>query len=257
MAVPQTLKAITRAVSPSMNACELGYLSRVPIDIAKADAQHTAYEALLEELGVGVISLPADPELPDSVFVEDPVVVVEELAVIARTGALSRRAEAAVLAAALEPYRPLSFMRDPATLDGGDILPVGRTLFAGISRRTNQEGIRQLREATEPFGYTVQPVEARGCLHLKSGVSGLGDGAALVHRAWVDADALRGLRLIDVPEREPWAANVLAINGTVVMPASFPETAELLDGLGYRVRTLDIAEIQKAEGALTCMSILL
>jgi dimethylargininase len=117
--------------------------------------------------------------------------------------------------------------------------------------------LQQLRDATKAFGYTVTSVEIRGCLHLKSGVSGLGDGAALVNRQWVDAGALTGLRLIDVPTREPWAANVLAIEGTIVMPACFPETAELLDGLGYRVRILDISEIQKAEGAMTCMSILL
>lgn len=249
--------ASTRAVSPSMNRCELGYLERVTIDVARAAAQQQAYEACLRELGVELISLPAEPDLPDSVFVEDPVVVVDEVAVIARAGAPSRRAEADSLAVVLNRFRPLRYMQEPATLDGGDVLRVGRAIFAGASRRTNSEGLQQLRDATKPFGYTVTPVEIRGCLHLKSGISGLGDGAAFVNRQLVDAEALSGLRLIDVPPREPWAANVLAIEGTIVMPACFPETAELLDGLGYRVRTLDISEIQKAEGAMTCMSILL
>lgn len=240
-----------------MNRCELGYLDRVEIDVGKAAEQHRAYEACLAELGLDVVSLSAEPELPDSVFVEDPVVAVEEVAVVTRTGAVSRRKEADSLAAALGCYRPLRFMREPGTLEGGDVLHSGKTLFAGISGRSNLEGIRQLTEEVKPFGYTVRPVEARGCLHLKSGVSSLGDGAALVNRAWVDSDTLEGLRLIDVPEGEPWAANVLAVRGTILMPASFPRTAEMLERLGYRVRTVDISEIQKAEGAVTCMSILL
>ncbi len=253
----ETWKAITRAVSPAMNRCELGYLERVPIDVAKAAAQHRAYEACLAELGVDLVSLPAEPDLPDSVFVEDPAVVVDEAAVITRTGAPSRRGEADSLAPILGRYRPLRFLREPATLEGGDILHVGKTLFAGVSRRSNFEGIRQLSSHAKPFGYAVRPVEARGCLHLKSGVSALGGGAALVNRAWVDAAALEGLRLVDVPEREPWAANVLSVGDAIVMPACFPETAEMLDRLGYRVRTLDVSEIQKAEGGVTCMSILL
>ncbi len=247
--------AITRAVSPAMERCELSHLERAPIDLALADRQHHEYEACLAELGLQVISLAAEPDLPDSVFVEDPVVVVDEVAVIARTGAVSRRREAESLAEALRPHRPLHFMQAPATLDGGDVLHVGRTIYAGLSHRTNREGIRQLEEATTPFGYSVVPVEVRGCLHLKSGVSSLGDGAALVNRAWVDTSALHGLGLIDVPET--WGANVLAIHGTVVMPASFPETAAMLEGLGYRVRTVDVSEMQKAEGAVTCMSVLL
>ena len=253
----EMLTAITRAVSPGMNRCELSHLERVPIDVAKAAAQHRAYEACLGKLGATVVSLPAEPELPDSVFVEDPVVVVDEVAVITRTGAASRRNEANSLAAAVGKYRPLRYMSAPATLEGGDVLRVGTTLFAGVSGRTNAAGIRQLSDETKPFGYTVRPVEVRGCLHLKSAVSDLGGGAALVNRAWLDAEILTGLRLIDLPEREPWAANVLAIDGAIVMPAGFPETAEMLDGLGYRVRTLDLSEIQKAEGGVTCMSILL
>lgn len=249
--------AITRAVSPSINRCELSHLERVPIDVAKAEAQHLVYEARLSESGVEVISLPAEPDLPDSVFVEDPVVVVDEVAVVTRTGAPSRRNEADSLAPAIEHYRPLRYMRPPATLDGGDVLRVGPTLFVGLSRRTNPDGLRQLSDITKPFGYTARAVEVRGCLHLKSAVSDLGDGAALVNRAWVDAGALGGLRLIDVPEREPWAANVLAVNGVVLMPACYPETAERLDGLGYRVRTIDVSEMMKAEGGVTCMSVLL
>jgi dimethylargininase len=247
--------AITRAVSPAMERCELSHLERTPIDLALANRQHCEYEACLAELGLDVISLPAEPDLPDSVFVEDPVVAVEEVAVIARTGAVSRRREAESLAGALRPHRPLRFMREPATLDGGDVLHAGRTIYAGLSHRTNREGIRQLAEFTKPFGYTVVPVEVRGCLHLKSGVSSLGDGAALIHRSWVDAGAFHDLRLIDVPE--PWGANVLAVRGAIVMPASFPETAAMLEDLGYRVRKVDVSEMQKAEGAVTCMSILL
>src|SRR5215207_2161907 len=138
------LRAITRAVSPAMNRCELTYLERQEIDVARAVGQHDAYVRCLRELGLEVLELAADPELPDSVFVEDPAVVVDEVAVIARMGAESRWAESEAMAEALAPFRPLYRMTSPATLDGGDVFRAGLTLFAGLSQRTNREGIAQL-----------------------------------------------------------------------------------------------------------------
>lgn len=246
------LTAITRAVSPSMEACELTFLQREPIDVARAREQHRAYEACLAELGVEVISLPAEPEYPDAVFVEDAAIVLDEVAVMTRLGAPSRRGESETLARVLERYRPLRWMGEPATLDGGDVMVAGKTLFVGVTARSNAAGIGQLAAEVEPFGYQVRPVVVRGCLHLKSACSYIGD-AVLVHRAWVDEAPFAGLRLVDVPEE--CGANVLAIGQTVLVPAAAPRTAELLCGLGRQVRLLDNSELTKAEGALTCCSL--
>jgi dimethylargininase len=250
------LTAITRAVSPSINRCELGYLARQPIDVAKAAEQHERYEECLRELGVSVVSLPAQPEMPDSMFVEDPAVVVEEVAVMTRMGAESRRKESDSLGVALAKFRPLHWMRQPATLEGGDVLRVESTLYAGLSTRTNHEGIAQLTAELARFGYSVRPVEVQGCLHLKSACSYAGDQTILANGDWIDTSIFRGFRVVDVPANEPRAANVLAIEGTVLVPAAFPATAELLLSLGHKVRPLDISELMKAEAGLTCSSIL-
>ena len=175
-----------------------------------------------------MVSLPAEPELPDSMFVEDPAVVVKEVAVMTRMGAASRRAESESLAEALARYRPLRWMREPATLEGGDVLRIGKTLYVGLSERTNQAGITQLAEELRQFGYAVRPVEVRDCLHLKSACCSLGDRAILANREWIDMAPFEGLTIIDVPASEPRAANVLAIGDTVVVPTSFPETARLI-----------------------------
>jgi len=249
------LTAITRGVSPGIQRCELSHLARQPIDFEKAVEQHRQYEQCLRELGVTVVSLPAEPELPDSMFVEDPAVVVNEIAVMTRMGAESRRRESDSLAAALAGFRPVQWMREPATLEGGDVLRVGSQLFVGLSARTNQAGVAQLAAELAPFGYSMSPVEVRRCLHLKSACCYIGDQRMLANRAWFDSTALRGFEIIDVPGDEPRAANVLAIGETVLVPASFPRTAEVLDGLGCKVRTLDISELMKAEAGLTCSSI--
>lgn len=252
-----TLTAITRGVSPALNRCELGFQPRQEIDIAKAAAQHHHYEACLRDLGVTVLSLPPEPELPDSIFVEDPAVVVNEVAVITRMGAASRRAEADTLAPVLARYRPLRWMHEPATLEGGDVLRVGSTLYVGLSARTNQAGIDQLAEHVRPFGYNVQAVPVQGCLHLKSACSSVDGQTLLANRAWFDSTVVQGLRIVDVPPEEPRAANVLAIGSAVLVPAAFPRTASLVERMGWDVLLLDISELMKAEAALTCSSILL
>src|SRR5213083_1131659 len=162
------LTAITREVSASINRCQLSFHARQPIDIGKAIAQHKAYRDCLSELGVRIVSLPPEPEFPDAVFVEDPAVVVDEVAVISIMGVPSRRPEARSLAHALSRYRPITFLRESATLDGGDVLRIGRRVFAGLSQRTNREAFSQLRDLLQAFDYEVKPVEVRGCLHLKS-----------------------------------------------------------------------------------------
>ncbi len=252
-----SLRAITREVSPSFPDCELSYHLRQPIDLARARVQHTAYCDALVRLGVEVESLAAAPELPDSVFVEDAAVVVDEVAIITRPGALSRRPETATMAEALAPYRPLQFLTEPATLDGGDVLRIGRDFFVGLSRRTNQAGIKQLAELLRPHGYNVRAIEVKGCLHLKSAASWLGDDRVLVHRPWLEVAPLQGIELIDVDPAEPAAANVLVVGDTIVMPACFPQTHALLEARGYHVQALHVSELQKAEAGVTCCSILL
>lgn len=248
------LTAITRAVSPAISECELTFLDRSAIDYGRAAAQHRAYEECLRELGLHVISLPALPDLPDSVFVEDPAVVLDEIAVIARPGAASRQPEADRIAEALKPFRPLARIEAPGTLEGGDVILAGKDLYVGLSQRTNESGIAQLAAIVEPHGYSVKAVEVRGCLHLKSGACYLGHGAILANREWVDAAAFTGYRIIDVAE--DWAADVLAIGDVILMPAGFPKTAARLESEGFTVRMIDVSELQKAEAGVTCMSLI-
>jgi dimethylargininase len=250
------LSAITREVSATMESCELTHFARQPIDIALARRQHAAYRDCLRELGLHVIELPAEDAFPDAVFVEDPAIVLDEIAVIARSGAESRRGEAESIARELAQYRTLHRMEAPATLDGGDVMLADRTLFVGHSARTNAAGIQQLAAAVEPHGYRVQPVAVEGCLHLKSAASWAGDNTVLIHRPWVDTEAFAGMRLIDVPPSEEAAANVLLIGDSVLAAAGFPATADLITRLGRKVRLVDNSEIRKAEGALTCCSLI-
>jgi dimethylargininase len=248
--------AITKAVGNGLERCELTYLERQPIDPALAARQHRAYEACLAELGARVISLPAEPGLPDGIFVEDPALVLDETAILARMGAESRRGESRSVAQALARFRPLLWMSGPGTLEGGDVMRVGKTLYVGVSARTNAAGITELCELVKPLGYSTVPVEARGCLHLKSGCCYLGNGVVLANREWIGANALDGCRVVDVAPDEPWAANVLVIGGTAIMPAGFPHTAEIIERLGWKVRAVDISELMKAEAGVTCSSLI-
>ena len=250
------LTAITRAVSPAIVNCELTFVARQPIDLAKAQQQHRAYEQLLQNAGARIISLSPEPALPDSMFVEDPAIVLDELAVILPLGTESRRAEGTTLALALAKFRKLAYVQLPGTMEGGDVLRVGRKLFAGLSTRTNAEGIRQLAAILAPHRYEVIGVPVTGCLHLKSAVTHIGRNTLLANRAWFDATPLSGFDWIDVDPQEPHAANALALGDTVILPASFPSTRTRLEAAGFQVTPLDISELQKAESGLTCSSLL-
>jgi len=250
------LIAITRPVSQSINDCELSFHVRQRIDVEHAIVQHKAYQECLASLGVEVISLSPEPDLPDAVFVEDPAVVVDEIAVIPNMGAPSRRPESASLATTLSRYRPIKHFTCPATLEGGDVMRVGRSVFVGLSRRTNREGIRQLEESLRPYNYQVQAVNMHGCLHLKSACSYIGNNFILVNRSFVDPKSFGSFELIDVPVEEPWGANALLVNDVILIPASFPKTRALLEGRGLSVRSLDLSELQKAEAGVTCTSLI-
>ena len=248
------LRALTRDISPAITNCELTYLDREPIDFALAVEQHNQYRQSLIELGVHVERLPAATDMPDGVFVEDPAIVLDEIAVITRMGAASRRRESETVARALAPYRELRAIEEPATLEGGDVMRVGKTLYVGYSRRTNVAGIQQLAAIVHPLGYFVVPVEVRGCLHLKTACCYIGDDTVLANRAWMDMDALCGIKILDVPE--PRGANALRIGDTVLMPEAFPRTRDLLERSGFRVRTVDNSELLKAEAGVTCTSLI-
>ena len=200
------LTAITREVSPKLADCEVSFQDRQAIDVALAMQQHAAYQAALGELGANVITLPTLPEQPDCVFVEDPALVLDEVAIITRMGAESRRGESASLAEAVARYRELRYLETPATLEGGDVMRIDKTLYVGLSKRTNFAGIQQLARLVEPFGYWVTPVELRGCLHLKSACCYVGGNTFLANRAWLDLDAFCGIQFLDVPAAEPHAA---------------------------------------------------
>lgn len=250
------LTAITRAVSPALVNCELSFIGRQPIGLAKAQAQHHAYESLLAQLGARVISLPAEPSLPDSMFVEDPAIVLDELAVIFPLGTESRRGEAATIGAALAPFRKLARVQLPGVLEGGDVLRIGRALYVGLTRRSNAEGIRQLSALLAPHNYTVVAVPVTGCLHLKSAVTYLGANSLLANRAWFDSSLFPNFDWVDVLPAEPHAANALSLAGTVIFPASFPHTRARIEARGFHVTPLDISELQKAESGLTCSSLI-
>jgi dimethylargininase len=252
-----SLTAVTRPPTASLARCELTFLERAPIDVARAWAQHRAFEALLRRLGAEVVSLPPADELPDATFVEDGAVVLDEVAVVCRPGVPSRQAETDALAEVLGRYRPLARIEAPGTLDGGDVLRVGRRLFVGLSTRSNAEGVAQLRRLAAPLGYDVAAVPVAGSLHLKTACTAPADDVVLLNPAWVDPAAVGGVRVMRVPPEEPWGANVLTVAGTRVVPASHPRTRALVESLGVPVCTADIAELQKAEAGITCLCVLI
>jgi dimethylargininase len=247
--------AITRGVSAGIAACELTHLERRPIDIARAQAQHRAYEQALTRAGCRVESLPALDDLPDSVFVEDVAVVLDETAIVTRPGARSRRPEADHVAPILAKYRRVSFIQEPGTLDGGDVLLLGRRLYVGRSGRSDDSGIEQLRAVAWPYGYTVTAVPVTGCLHLKSAITEVAPGVVLVNPAWVDTAVFGNVSVIEIDPGEPYAANGLLVNERLIYPTSFPRTRRRLEAAGIGIEPVDVSELQKAEGAVTCCSL--
>jgi dimethylargininase len=252
----RNLIAITREVSPAFANCELTHLPRVAIDVQTAAAQHAVYERALESLGCTIERIGASADMPDSVFIEDAAVVLDEVAIITRPGAPSRRAETVGVATALARYRPLTRISQPGTMDGGDVMVVGRSIFVGASSRTNLAAIEQMRGMVALLGYSVQPVSVHGCLHLKSAVSALDDHTLLINPAWARADEFRGFKLVVVDPREASAANVVRVKDRLVYSEGYPRTLEHIVRHGFSVTTVDLGEIAKAEGAVTCCSLI-
>lgn len=249
------LKAITRSISPEMSNCELTHLVRQPIDIQKAVHQHEQYEKTLTSLGVQIIKATSAPDLPDSVFVEDCAIVLDELAIITLPGAVSRRPEVKGITEALTPFRKLFYIQAPGILDGGDVLIIGKKIWVGLSNRSNQIAIQQLEQIVMPHGYEVKGVSVTGCLHLKSAVTQLAEKTVLLNHNWVDEDIFNDFEIIKTHPSEPHAANALMIGTKVLFPKAYPLTAQILKDQGIEVIEIDNSEVIKAEGALTCCSI--
>ena len=245
--------ALTRALSPRISECELTYVSREPIDAVRAAAQHDAYERLLQKHGCTLVHVDPAPDHPDGVFVEDAAIVVDEVAVITRPGAESRRGETDSVAKVLARHRPLLQIEAPATIDGGDVLRIGRKLFVGSGQRTNNDGIAQLRICLAPFGYQVIATAFRGCLHLKSAVTMLDEKTLIFNPEWVDA--ISGFEMVAIDRAEPFAANVLRLGEVVIAGAEQPRTNRLLEQRGYVVDTSAMSELLKAEAGVTCCSV--
>lgn len=249
------MRAIVRTPSSSLSRCALTFVERQPIDLDRAVAQHQAYVRALQAVDVEVRILPPQHELPDAVFVEDTAVVVDECAVIARPGIESRRPEVDTIAVELEKVRPIVRVTAPGTIEGGDVLRVGRTFFVGQTPRTNAEGTRQLAEALAPHGYEVLPVTPKGCLHLKSAATFIGNETVLINPEWLDIDLFSRWQSVPIAPEEPGAANALLIADVVHVAASAPLTRRKLDALGFTTVSLDTSEFEKAEAALTCLSL--
>lgn len=249
--------AITRKVSPRFNECEITHIDRTPIDVDVARAQHREYVMALKALGCTVLELPAEPDLPDSVFVEDTAFILPELAVITRPGADSRSPETESIVQALTPLTRFVRVREPATVDGGDVLVLGKNIYVGLSTRSNRAAIDQLNEMLGDYGYVVTGVGLHDCLHLKSAVTRIDDETLLINPHWVDTHHFKSFRWIEVDPSEPFAANCLPVKDSIIFPTSFPHTCAKLEEARYNVVKVDVSELAKAEGAVTCCSLIL
>jgi dimethylargininase len=231
------------------------HITRTPVDVTLARAQHAAYADALAASGWTVEQAPAADDCPDAVFVEDAVVVCEDLAVLTRSGAPARRAEVPGVEQAVGSLALRSAaIQAPGVLDGGDVLQVGRTVYVGRGGRTNGEGIRQLRALLAPLGRTVIAVPLSGVLHLKSAVTALPDGTFLLVPGLVPAELFPAVR----PVTEEGGSHVVPLGGDrVLIAASAPRTAGLLEDLGFTPVVVDISEFEKLEGCVTCLSVLL
>jgi len=257
MTAPATreLIAITRTPSTRMHACERTYVDEAPIDAELAIRQHEGYESALRECGARVIRLAGDCDLPDCVFVEDTAIVLDEVAVLMSMGARSRRGEVPAIETALREFRPIERVHTPATIDGGDVVVSGRDVFVGLSRRTNQEAVAFLGGVLAPLGYRVTAVPVLKCLHLKSACSALPDGRMFVNADLIETGPLRDRGLVPVPKGEELAGDVLVIGDRIVVSDAFPESIARLSSLGWTVIPVSVSEFAKAEGGVTCMSL--
>ena len=226
-----------------------------PPDYELALEQHDRYCEALKACGLELIALDPEPAYPDCPFVEDTAVVTESVAVIARPGAERRRGEEIAVEEALSPFRTIERIESPGTLDGGDVLPVKRCVFIGLSDRTNFEGARQLGSILTRHGYSVTVIPVGEMLHLKSGVNHAGGDALAITGGLSKLDAFSRFELAHIPREEAYAANCLFVNGRLLVAAGFPRALAEYERLGREIVQLDVSEFRKMDGGLTCLSI--
>lgn len=246
-----------REVSPRIAECELTHVDRVEIDAGLAASQHQQYCQVLSALGARVEWLAPLPDAADGVFVEDTAVVVDEVAVVTRPGVASRAVEPASMAEALSAYRTILTLPPDARLEGGDVIRMGRTLYVGRSARSNRAGIAALAALLLPFGYDVRGVDVRGCLHLKTACTFVPPGHLIFNPAWIDEAQFPRLEPLNVDPAEPFGANTLTLGGVTLVGTQFPRTEARLQAAGIATRAVDLSELAKAEGALTCSSVII
>jgi len=246
--------ALVRRPGPALARGIVTHQERVPVDVALAQRQWEDYAQTLESQGWDLVEVPPADDCPDAVFVEDTVVMYRNVGVIARPGADERKPEILDTEKVLESLGcSLNRIHAPGTLDGGDVLKVGDTVYVGRGGRTNAQGVAQLRAILQPLGATVITVPVQKVLHLKSAVTALPDGSVIGHLPLVDDTAVFE-RFRPVPE-ESGAHVVLLGDGKLLMAADAPQSAELFTQLGYDPVTVDISEFQKLEGCVTCLSV--
>lgn len=253
----EPLRALLRTPSPALADCELTHIDRIEIDIDRALAQHRAYAALLTRLGVKVTILDPLADFPDSCFVEDAALAFPECFVLTSPGATARQGEPAIMREALPADRAIFSIGLPATIDGGDVLQIGKSVFVGLTSRTNAAGIDALRLAIARFGYSVTAVPGDAALHLKTAVTAASDGCVLINPALVDRSFFAAFDQVECDRAEPFAGNCLQVGETLVMQSAHPRTAERLRAGGFAVESIDVSEFAKAEAGLTCLSLLI
>lgn len=247
-------EAIVRLPHPSLADGERTFLDRIPIDFARAEAQHAAYRAAIAAAGVSVRVLPALDGFPDAVFVEDALLAFAEIVVLSRPGAVSRAGEPALFAPHVPDDRPCVALA-AGRLDGGDVLVLGRQVFVGLSSRTDPTGIAALTDVLEPFGYAVTALALGRALHLKTAMTGLGDDTLVVSTGWAAA-VPPGFRTVKAHPDEPFGANLLWLGDRALGQADAPRTLERVAAAGFAVTAIDVSEFAKAEAGLTCLSVL-
>jgi dimethylargininase len=253
MNAPITKNAIVRPVPDSYDHCVRTNVET--IDIALARKQHAEYCKVLKRLGLKLVWVKKANNLPDSCFVEDTAVILGEKAVICNMSVKSRAKEVIEVAKVLEELKETHYIKSPATIDGGDVLKIEDKIFVGLSARTNLEATQQLRKILEDTAFEVVPVKIRDVLHLKSACTYLGYKYVILAKRHFNMTLLRDLKKIVVPKGEEYAADCLAINGTILIAKGYPRTEKLVEKEGFSVETLEMSEFHKGEGALTCLSI--
>lgn len=248
--------AIVRAIPNTYQDCVTIAPDKPVINVELAKQQHAAYCKTLEQLDLKLIRIEADDALPDCCFTEDTAIVFGDVAIITNPGTISRIAETAEMEKVLTPLKNIHHLSSPATIDGGDVLKIDQKIFIGISSRTNEEAIKQVATILHSKGYDVIGVKIRDTLHLKSVCTNVGKGCILLAEGHLDKKIFSEYDIIIVPEEESYAANCLVVNGKVLLPKGFPKTKSLVEAKGFSVIEMDMTEIEKADGALTCLSII-